>query len=424
MAKIGRPRGRATTGVRVCKNQWGLYAQWVDPRSGRTVCVSFNKLVRDGHIAKPTKSAAEKWLKDKAKEIAQWAAEGISLSGVGAKWDAIEAAYVEHFKAEHGTKAADFLSNYHLRYWRHFAHDRGLRTGGDLRQPHLTGFRSGMPHDLKPSYKNRIMGAVRAYLGWCADNEYVSLSRGNLKTGLKAFKTPEGLARVLSKAEIKRLLKAIVEHDCKPLEQRRGGRFGGKVTTYSRAAFEPMGPLVLLLLLTGCRVGEALSLKVVDCDVEGGRLRVWGAKTAKMREVVMDKSPALHALATALKLRAGRQTHLLGDWQDADGKVIPRDVHHRQWKRVRKLAGLDGVPIKALRSTAVAYSASAGKESEYLLEARFGHSGDVSKRYYRQPIHGITGDTLEAWYGVASELDAAMHALGLTAKGRGAVKAG
>lgn len=422
MAKrLGRPRGgNAHPGVWVRKNQRGLYAQWRDPRSGETVCSSFNKLASDGHISKPTKAAAEKWLKDKAAELAKWKAEGVSLSGLGAKWTSIESDYIAHFKAEHGDKAAGFLDSFHLRYWRDFREARGFQKGADFKKIHLTQLRASLPPDLKASYRNRIMGAVRAFLGWCVDNEHVAITRGNLKAFLKPFKVDvDQLPRVLSKAEIKRLLKAIVEHDSKPLEMRRGGRFKGKLTTYERSAFEPMGPLVLLLLLTGCRVGEALSLKVADVDTEGGRLRIWGSKTGKMREVVADKSPALLALVQALKLRAGKSVYLLGDWRSKEGKPIPREMHHRQWKRVRTLAGLDGVPIKALRSTCVAYFASAGAESEYLLEARFGHAGDVSRRYYRQPLHNITGDTLESWYGAKAELDTSMAALGLCSRPRG-----
>lgn len=416
MAK--RKRNYEGTGVWVRTNRHGsLYAQYVDPRSGLTVRVAFSKLVKEGKISSATKTAAQGWISRLQADLVRWKSEGVTLEEIGNPWSVIEGEYLKQFKQEHGEKSADFLAKFHLSYWWDFVSKRGLKRGADLKKQHLSAFRASLGADLKPSYRNRIMGAVRAFLGWAADHEYVAITRGNLKTFLKDFKTETGLPRVLSTAEIGRLIKALPEHDNATLQYQRSGRYGGSVTTAANRR-EPLAPLVLLLLLTGCRIGEALSLKVADCDVEQGRLRVWGSKTGKMREVVADKSPALHALLKTLKLKAGKSKYLLGDWQDKEGNPIPRELHHRQWKRLATLAGLEGTPIKALRATAVAYFASAGAESEYLLEARFGHSGDVSRRYYRQPLQGIQGGTLEEWYGAADELDATMTALDLKAATR------
>jgi len=418
------PQKTEFQGLTIARNRHGrMFARWRDPQTGTVKSETF---LSHGFT---TRAQARGWLKELSRKVLAGKAAGaiVNLNHTKETWVRIEADYLKHFAGEHGALSAKLLERDHLRHWRTFATTQGLRHGSDLSEVNLSAFRSSLDASHKASYRNRIMGAVRAFLGWCSDLKYVVLTRGDLKTFLKPFKVPTGVARVLDAGEIKRLLRAVVEHDSK---QHYAGR--SSTTAYltpkdkrdaatGAVKFEPLGPFVMLLLLTGCRVGEALALKPQDVDAERGRLKVWGSKTAKMREVVTDKtSPALWALLRALKLRAGKGAYLLGEWKDGKGNARSIEVHHRQWKRLMSLAGLKGdkkkgvagVRMKDLRSTCVAHFASANVESEYLLEARFGHSGDVSRRYYRQPLHGIAGSTLEEWFGCAHELRETMTALG------------
>ncbi len=167
---------------------------------------------------------------------------------------------------------------------------------------------------------------------------------------------------------------------------------------------------MLLGLLTGARPGEVLSLKWDDVDFQSNEIRVWGSKTKRERVVPIHDSPALCELLTALKLRSAGSIHVCGDWED--GKAT--DIHHRQWSRLMKLGEIKSASQKVLRSTCVAHVASASTDSEYLLEARFGHGAEVSKKHYRRPLHGLAarGETVEEWLGVKEEIRDAMASLG------------
>jgi integrase len=410
------PRKTDHPGVTVSRNRHGkYYARWRDPDTGQWVSEAFSK---HGYT---TKTNAADWLKRKSRELTE-ARRRASISGpqtnVASTWDNIQSAYLDHFESEHGKDASERLKRDWLRYWRDFLDAQRVRKGGDLMPLHLMQFRMRLGSDsinLKPATRNRCLGSVRAYLSWAIDAEYLRVNGDHLRKHLKPFKVPRYQPRVLKAAELRNMLSKLVEHDTELWSCTRQGRFRGKTAVAKdRPKFQALGKFTILALLTGARPGEVLSMKWRDVDLEAGEIRVWGSKTQRERIIPLHDSPALTDFLSTLKLRSKGIVHVCGDW--SSGK--PTEIHDRQWRRLMKLAALEGTPMKALRSTTIAHVASASPDSEYLLEARFGHGANVSKQHYRRPLHGLRGrgSTVEQWLGIEDELGAACLALGLTAK--------
>jgi integrase len=72
------------------------------------------------------------------------------------------------------------------------------------------------------------------------------------------------------------------------------------------AAADYIRPLLLFLVCTGCRLGEALALEWPQVDLRAGRVNVWGDKTKAGRRRVVTLTPAAVVALGALRHRDGR----------------------------------------------------------------------------------------------------------------------
>jgi integrase len=109
---------------------------------------------------------------------------------------------------------------------------------------------------------------------------------------------------------------------------------------------------VRLLILTGCRKSEILTLKWKHVDFEGGYLELPVSKTGQKR--VPLGAPALELLATLPRI-------------DGNPYVLPgeKDGKHlvglpRAWNRIRTRAGLEGVRLHDLRHSFASVGVGAG----------------------------------------------------------------
>ena len=105
-----------------------------------------------------------------------------------------------------------------------------------------------------------------------------------------------------------------------------------------------------LLLLTGCRVGEILTLKWDHVDFERGLLLLPDSKTG--RKTITLNAPALAVLAG---LPHVGPFVILGDDPER-----PRADLNRPWRAVAKRAGLDGVRLHDLRHSFASVGAGLG----------------------------------------------------------------
>lgn len=112
--------------------------------------------------------------------------------------------------------------------------------------------------------------------------------------------------------------------------------------------------MVLLLVLTGMRLGEVLHLRWESVDLRFRTLRVeadpvtgWAPKTRHERAIPLGDSPALLSLLRVLKGQAGPSKYVIAG---ADPEK-PRNFYRPAWDKLMKAAGAIGVAPKHLRST-------------------------------------------------------------------------
>lgn len=170
---------------------------------------------------------------------------------------------------------------------------------------------------------------------------------------------PAGRERFLTIAEADRLLAAALDDD----EQR--GR-------------SVMGPLIAILISTGCRISEALSLRWgpdgvnLDADPPTITIRRESTKSdAGARRVGIE---AEYAAVLGAHRRAGAGEIGALVFADRDAKQLTRHGRARSGiRRVRKSAGLEDVAFHTLRHSQGSWLSAAG-ETAVDIAARLGHA--------------------------------------------------
>jgi len=109
---------------------------------------------------------------------------------------------------------------------------------------------------------------------------------------------------------------------------------------------------IRLLLFTGARLNEILTLRWDEVDLEAGLLRLRDSKTGK-KDVVLN-APAKAILAGLPRIEGN--PYVIVGAKDGAHRV---DLN-KPWQVVRKLAGLDGVRIHDLRHTLASHGRAAG----------------------------------------------------------------
>ncbi len=154
---------------------------------------------------------------------------------------------------------------------------------------------------------------------------------------------------------------------------------------------EPLAvPAIRLLILTGCRKTEILSLKWSEVDFEVGSLRLTDSKTGQ--KIVILGAPALQVLASLSR-------------QEGSDYVFPAmkgDGHYvglpKAWLRIRKRAGFENARIHDLRHSFASVGAGAGMGLQVVgkllghkdpkTTARYSHIADDPARAAADRIAG------------------------------------
>lgn len=197
---------------------------------------------------------------------------------------------------------------------------------------------------------NRTLGMLGAVLQFAVEKE---LRPDNPARNVRKFQ--EGRrARFLSNDEIARLGEAL-----------RQALIQGS-NPYAVAA-------IRLLILTGCRKSEILSLRWGEVDFTGGFLRLGDSKTG---------AKEVHLGAPAKSILAGLER------QPGNPHVICSEVAGRHfvglqkvWNRVRKEAGLDDVRLHDLRHSFASVGARSG-ESLLIIGKVLGHATSAATARY------------------------------------------
>ncbi len=159
---------------------------------------------------------------------------------------------------------------------------------------------------------------------------------------------------------------------------------------------------IRLLLFTGCRVGEILSLRWQDVDFDRHYLHLPDSKTG--RKTIYLNPPALSVLA---------------DLERVEGNpyILPgRKVGHHfvsindPWGRIRTIAGLEEVRLHDLRHTFASMGVAAGF-SLPIIGKMLGHTQAVTTERYahlaadpiRRAVDGVGGEIAAALGAVAGQ---------------------
>lgn len=263
-----------------------------------------------------------------------------------------------------------------------------------------------------PASVNQDLRAVRTVLGYVRDLDLLPrLSHDDLRRALKRLPVTYERIDFLKPNECQSLIEAALRHDAATFVETRDEHAGTREpgSTFRHPA---IAPLVAFVLLTGCRIGEALTLDWRHIDLSAldhdGRavgeihLRASATKTHRARTIGLEVSPGLRSLLARLRLCSsgkGRVFPLTANTVDAAAQRLRDDF---------------GAPPRftwqGLRRTCGTYLTNApgifGAASAYRSAKQLGHSVQVAERHYVDIARGIARDarSLEAAMQVGDQL--------------------
>lgn len=216
---------------------------------------------------------------------------------------------------------------------------------------------------LKISTVRTKLACLLAFLHFLMEKEVIS---GSVLKRHIQLKLPEALPRAMNPADVKKLLSVIDD-------------------IRDRA-------LILLLLRTGMRIGEALGLRVNDLDMRDRKVHLFQGEKNSMGRVVYLSDDVL--LALKLWLRQRDQNKEFVFYGQGNKPVCYSTGRSRFVKYIQK-AGLEqkGYTVHCLRHTFASELLNAGMRLE-CLQQLLGHQDiEVTRRYAR-----LTDTTREEEY--------------------------
>ncbi len=211
----------------------------------------------------------------------------------------------------------------------------------------------------KPTQANRTIEVVSKMFN-LAEEWGLRAPNTNPRRGIKKY--PETKReRFLSEAELLRIGEVLSEIEAERIEM-----------PSATAA-------VRLLMFTGCRLNEIMTLQWRFVDLKAGVLRLPDSKTGK--KVVQLGTPALNVLRSVERLE-GNPWVLPGRLEG--GRLTDLQPF---WQRVRARAGLNDVRIHDLRHTYASFAAASGL-SLHMIGKLLGHASVQTTRRYAHLSEG------------------------------------
>jgi len=212
---------------------------------------------------------------------------------------------------------------------------------------------------------NRMLGLLKAMFSKA--EQWGSLpANANPASNIKPF-SERKRQRFLSAVEFKTLFKTLEE-----LEHLK------VIGTYQAAA-------IRLLVLTGCRLNEILTLEWSSVDFANNRLLLENHKTDKKGAKAIPLNDAAKNILQHIPVIEGNGYVIVG--RNNEGHLVNLQ---KPWKRVREAAGLEDVRIHDLRHSFASAAASAGIPLQ-IIGGMLGHSSPQTTARYahlsQDPIH-------------------------------------
>lgn len=411
-------------------------ARWRDPDSGRQVQASLDAL------GLRTAEARRAWAITKSQSLAKRRAD-LAAGAVRHSERGLAAAvkdYIDHSEKTKRASTVDAMRPALARFLE-WAERRGLRKTDDVHPHDLAAFREHLTAAARtspqaaarrgarrPSIRplsrtsvNSYLKAVKACLNWLRRTgllAYVA-SGEQVTEAMASVRVPKEEPDIITAADARQLLRACLAHDEARWSLTRAEHDGDREPGTTRR-YTPVAPFVAFLLLTGCRLNEALSLEWRDVDLDAlddqgrkvGALTITAAKskTHASRSVGLEVSPGLRAILAALKLRSGGKGRVFSELTESSVKrALERLVRPEPGPGARQRAAGFGAPPfgwHTLRRTCGTYLVCApsiyGSAAVFLAAKQLGHSVAVAEKSYLGRVRGIAPGltTLDAVLGV------------------------
>jgi integrase len=241
---------------------------------------------------------------------------------------------------------------------------RGGKKEADPRSPHSVN------HDL------RAVGSMLQYLRKAG--RLPRLTSDGISEGLEHFSAPKDPPEFLKPDQVKALISACLDHDQATFKATRKEHASGQ--SGATFKYEPIGPFVVFVLLSGCRLAESLGLRWESITMTApSQIELAGAdtKTSRGRLIDLQVSPALFMLLEAIRPAK------------ATGKVftgLTRDSANAGRKRLIGEHKAPSFDWQLLRSTCSTYLTNApgifGAASAYRSAKQLGHSVQIAEGHY------------------------------------------
>jgi len=241
-----------------------------------------------------------------------------------------------------------------VRLFLEFYGKSGKRELAEMERADLEGFiEQEQDRGLRISTVRTRLACLIAFLHFLMEQDLIPLSL--LKRRIK-LKLPEVLPRAMHPADVKKLLSVIDD-------------------IRDRA-------LILLLLRTGMRIGEALGLRLNDLDMQDRKVHLFQGEKNSMGRVVYLSDDALLALKLWLRRRDPNQEFV---FHGQGHKPICYSTGRSRFVKYIQKAGLEekGYTVHCLRHTFASELLNAGMRLE-CLQQLLGHQDiEVTRRYAR-----------------------------------------
>ncbi|MEQ1945177.1 site-specific integrase [Mesorhizobium sp. VNQ89] len=206
-----------------------------------------------------------------------------------------------------------------------------------------------------PFQANRVLAVISSMYQW--GGKHGETPEGhNPAAGVERF-SEDSRERFLTGKEMERLGAAIrlAETDGVPWVIKTDKKSKHVPKKRQATTIDPFASAALrLLLFTGARVGEILSLKWDHVDFDRGLLLLPDSKTGK--KAIVLNAPAMEILSTLPHVGA----YVIAGASAGENDEKPRSDLKRPWEMVRKQAKLEGLRLHDLRHNFASFGAGGG----------------------------------------------------------------
>lgn len=289
----------------------------------------------------------------------------------------IESAFTAFLDESHGKRGERTKTEYRRLFDKHAKKEIGKHRIKDIGKQDISRLVSKLTD--RPILFNRVVMMLKAFFNWCEQEQHRDINSNPCSTITK-YKE-KSRERYLSESELQKLGKALLDYELehqfiKPLNSKNNQNpERNMITPYVTAA-------IRLLILTGARRNEILTLKWEYVDFERKQLRLPESKTGE--KVIQLNAPALELLSEIPRI-VGNPYVICGK-NEGEHLVNIKDP----WSKIRKSAGLDDVRPHDLRHNFASMGLTSGMHLK-VIGTLLGHRNSKTTDRY---IH-IANDPLQ-----------------------------